>query len=41
MGGLVMVEFDLGGEMLRRITCRDFINIIIRYMYGGVYDVGL
>ena len=39
MGGLVMVEFVLGGEMPRRITCRVFINIIIRYVYGGVYDV--
>ena len=34
-----MVEFDLGGEMPRQITCRELNNIIVRYVYGGDINV--
>jgi len=34
-----MVEFVLGGNMMRRILPPGCINVIIRYMYGGVMDM--
>ena len=39
MGGLVMLEFVLGGEMPRWIFLPGFNNIIVKYMYGG--DIGM
>jgi hypothetical protein len=36
-----MVEFVLGGYKMRRILPPGFINVIIRYMYGGVMDMDI
>jgi len=35
------VELDFRGVMLKLIICREIIDVIIRYDYGGVNDVGV